>query len=136
MDQFDIRNVLVGMVAAISVSACAGNDRRADAGAPEQQAIRRAEASINEAQNAGAFEQAGADLNRAREKLAKAREAMEEGDEEIAERLAIEAELDAEVATATADNQEMQAALSELEAGIRTLQEEIRRNEQREQSRL
>jgi hypothetical protein len=30
----------------------------------------------------------------------------------------------------------MQAALSELEAGIRTLQEEIRRNEQREQSRL
>jgi predicted RNase H-like nuclease (RuvC/YqgF family) len=131
-----MRNVLAGALAAMAVSACAGNDRRADAGAPEQQAIRRAEASINEAQNAGAFEQAGADLNRAREKLAKAREAVEDGDEELAERLAIEAQLDAEVASATAGNQEMQAALSELQNGIRTLQEEIRRNEQRDPGRL
>jgi hypothetical protein len=130
-----MRNVLIGVLAAIAVAACAGSDRRVDEGSPEQQAIRRAEASINEAQNAGAFEQAGADLNRAREKLGKAREAAADGDEELAERLAIEAQLDAEVASSTASNQEMQAALSELQNGIRTLQEEIRRNEQRDPGR-
>ena len=131
MDQLGIRNVLVGLSAAIAVSACAGNDRRVDESATEQQAIKRAEATIKEAESGGAFEQGGADLNRAREKLAKAQEAAEDGDEEIAERLAIEAELDAEVAVATAGNQEMQAALSELQESIRTLQDELRRNEQR-----
>jgi hypothetical protein len=138
MDQLGmgIRNLLVGVAVVLAVSACAGNDRRADAGSPEQQAIRRAEASINEAQSAGAFEQAGADLNRAREKLAKAQEAVKDGDEEIAQRLAVEAELDAEVAAATANNQEAQAALSELQETIRTLQDELRRNEQREPGRL
>ena len=135
MDQLGIRNVLVGLSAAIAVSACAGNDRRVDESATEQQAIKRAEATIKEAESGGAFEQGGADLNRAREKLAKAQEAAEDGDEEIAERLAIEAELDAEVAVATAGNQEMQAALSELQESIRTLQDELRRNEQRDLGR-
>jgi chromosome segregation ATPase len=136
MGQSNMRSLLVGAAIALAVSACAGNDRRVDEGSPEQQAIKRAETSINEAQSAGAFEQAGADLNRAREKLAKAQEAVKDGDEEIAQRLAVEAELDAEVATATANSHEAQAALSELEATIRTLQDEIRRNEQREPGRL
>lgn len=131
MNQLGIRNVLVGLSAAIAVSACAGNGRRVDESATEQQAIKRAEATIKEAESGGAFEQGGADLNRAREKLAKAQEAAKDGDEEIAERLAIEAELDAEVAAATAGNQEMQAALSELQESIRTLQDELRRSEQR-----
>src|SRR5262245_53992737 len=136
MDHLCIRNVLVAFGAAIAVAACAGNDRRADASAPEQQAIKRAADSISEAESGGAYEQAGTDLNRAREKLAKAQEAAKDGDEEVAERLAVEAGLDAQVASATASNQEMQAALSELEESIRTLQDELRRNEQRDQGRL
>jgi chromosome segregation ATPase len=133
MSHLCIRNVLVGIFAAIAMSACAGNGRRADASSPEQQAIAHAADAIKEAESGGAYEQGGADLNRAREKLAKAQDAAEDGDEEIAERLAVEAALDAEVAAATARNQEMQAALSELQESIRTLQDEIRRNEQRNQ---
>jgi hypothetical protein len=48
----------------------------------------------------------------------------------------IEANLDAEVAAATARNQEMQAAVNELQESIRTLEDELRRNEQRSLGRL
>lgn len=134
MDYLGIRNVLVAVAATVAVSACAGGgDKRSDA---EQQAIARANDSIKEAESAGAYEQASADLNRAREKVKAAEEAARKGDDQIAERLAVEASLDAQVASATASNQEMQSALTKLQDSIKALQDEIRRNEQRDQGRL
>ena len=59
MDQVSMRNVLVGIAAALAVSACAGGNRR-EAAAAQQEAIERAEATIREAQAGGAFEQGGA----------------------------------------------------------------------------
>jgi hypothetical protein len=135
MDSKYTRNVLVGFAAMVVASGCAGNSQRADAGAYQEE-FARAEASIDEAEKVGAYEHGSADLNRAREKLNAARKASEQGDEDVAQRLAIEADLDADVAAATARNQEMQGAVTELQQSIRTLQDELRRNEQRSLSRL
>jgi predicted metal-dependent hydrolase len=128
-----MRYVLAGC-AAIAVAGCAGNSR-ADAGTYRDD-LARAEASIVEAQQLGAAERGSVDLSRAREKLDAARRASEEGDKNGAQRLAIEADLDADVAAATARNQEMQFAATELRESIRTLQDELRRNEQRRLGRL
>jgi hypothetical protein len=137
MDMNPVRNVLVGVAALVIVSGCAGDSasRRADERGYEND-IDRAAASIDEAEKAGAFEQAGADLSRARGKLDAARKASEDGDEDAARRLAVEADLDAQLASATARNQEMQAAVTEVQESIRTLQDELRRNEQRSLGRL
>jgi glycerol-3-phosphate dehydrogenase len=137
MDAKLTRNVLVGFAALIVASGCAGNSssRRAET-AEYQDLFERAEASIAEAERAGAYEHGSADLNRARDKLNTARKAAEDGDEVAAEWLAVEADLDADVALATARNQEMQAAVSELQDSIQTLQQEVRRNEERNPDRL
>jgi predicted metal-dependent hydrolase len=135
MDSRWTSNVLVGFAAMVIASGCAGNSQRADAGAYRED-LARAEASIAEAEKVGAYEHGSADLNRAREKLNAARKASEDGDEDVAQRLAIEADLDADVAAATARNQQMQVAVTELEESIRTLQDELRRNEQRSLGRL
>jgi hypothetical protein len=134
MDSTCTRNVLVGVAVMVLASGCAGNSQRADA-ETYQQDVARAAASIDEAEKAGAYEHGGADLNRAREKLTAARKASDSGDEDVAQRLAIEADLDADVASATASNQKMQGAVTELQASIRTLQDELRRNEQRNLAR-
>jgi hypothetical protein len=137
MDMNPVRNVLVGVAALIIVSGCAGDSasRRADERGYEND-IDRAAASIDEAEKAGAFEQAGADLSRARAKLDAARKASQDGDEDVAQRLAVEADLDAQLASATARNQEMQAAVTEVQESIRALQDELHRNEQRSLGRL
>jgi predicted metal-dependent hydrolase len=135
MDSKCTRNVLVGFAAMVVVSGCAGNSRREDTSA-YQESFARAEASIDEAEKVGAYEHGSADLNRAREKLNAARKASEKGDEDVAQRLAIEADLDADVAAATARNQEMQGAVTELQESVRTLQDELRRDEQRNLNRL
>jgi hypothetical protein len=65
----------------------------------------------------------------ARTKLDAAEDAAEEGEGARAARLAKEAELDATLASAIAQNQEMQAAVTEIERSIETLEEEIARNQ-------
>jgi type VI protein secretion system component VasK len=129
------RNVIVGLAATFVAAGCAGGSKRADATA-QKEVIERAAASIDEAEKAGAYEHGSADLNRAREKLSAARKASEDGEDEVAQRLAVEADLDADVAAATARNQEMQAAVTELQQSIRALQDELQRNEQRGVGRL
>jgi hypothetical protein len=129
-----MRNVLVGFAATVAASGCAGNSHRGDQAYQEE--VARAEASIDEAQKLGAVERASTDLNRARAKLNAARKASEEGDKDVARRLAVEADLDADLAAATARNQEMRVAVTEVQESIRTLQDELRRNEQRSLGRL
>lgn len=134
------RTALLGLAALTITAGCAGgsSSRRAQAEveAAYQDELDRAEASILAAERAGAFEHGGADLNLAREKLNAARRAAEDGEGIAAERLAVEADLDANVALATARNQEAQAAADELGESIRTLEDELRRTEARSPSGL
>jgi hypothetical protein len=130
------RTALLGLasLAVVTIAAgCAGESRRAETEveAAYQDELDRAEASILAAERAGAYEHGSADLNLAREKLNAARQAAEEGEVVTAERLAVEADLDAHVAMATAQNQESQAAVEELQESIRTLEEELRRSDAR-----
>jgi chromosome segregation ATPase len=105
---------------------CAGSDEREAAFDDE---FARASASITEAESAGAYEHGSAELEMARSKLNAAEEAAEEGEQALAARLAKEAELDATLASAIAQNQEMQDAVTEIERSIETLEQEISRNQ-------
>ena len=75
-------------------------------------------------------------MNLARQKLAAADKARQEGDDELAQRLAVEADLDATLAAAKARSHEMQSAVVELRESIRTLKQELLRSEQQTIGRL
>ncbi|HEX6998150.1 MAG TPA: DUF4398 domain-containing protein [Gammaproteobacteria bacterium] len=109
------------MLAAAMAAGCAGNDQLPSPG------FTQAQASIDQAEQANAQRYASQELNMAREKLDQAREAQEDGDDELAGRLAMRAQLDAELAAATASNQEMQMAAAELRETIETLRSEVSR---------
>jgi seryl-tRNA synthetase len=99
--------------------------------------IARASQRISEAERAsGAYQYAGDSLNLARDKLRAAQRAADEKDEEKAQWLAEEAALDADLAVATASNQEQQTALNEVQESIQTLREELQRNAQPSSSDL
>ena len=134
MDIGTTRNVMLGLAAAASLAAGCANESAARRGgdpATYQEDLDRAAASIAAAEREGAAEHASADLNRAREKLNSARRLADEGELAAAQRLAVEADLDADVALATERNATAQAAVNELNESIRTLQEELQRNEAR-----
>ncbi|HEY8518618.1 MAG TPA: DUF4398 domain-containing protein [Gammaproteobacteria bacterium] len=109
------------VLATAMVTGCAGNRELPSPG------FTQAQASIDQAEQANAQRYASQELNMAREKLDQAREAQEDGDEELAARLAMRAQLDAELAAATASNEEMQMAAAELRQTIETLRGEISR---------
>lgn len=112
--------------AALVLGGCAANDERVAGGVDD--GLARAAALIAEADDAGAYERGSAALNRAREKLDAAEAAAEDGEPELAARLAKEAELDATLASAIADNEQMQVAATELERSIEALEQETARS--------
>ena len=131
------RTVMLGLAALSVMAGCANESASRRVKTTEyQQAIDRAAASIQQAGQGTSAEAGTADLNRARDKLNEARKFGEAGNATMAERLALEAELDAEVALATGRNQEAQAAVGELQQSIQTLEDELRRNEARTTERL
>jgi Domain of unknown function (DUF4398) len=109
----------------LTAAGCASNSPEA---VSYEAGLERAAASIRAAEQAGAYEHGSAELNLAREKLNEARAAAEAGAYERAMRLAVEADLDADLAVAIAGNQEIQIAVRELEDSNATLQDEVRRN--------
>jgi len=109
-----------------SLASCAGNET-------QQQSANNfatAAASIEQAERAGAQRYSSRELNVARQKLDQARDAQEDGDTQLAQRLAAQAEVDAQLAAAIAGNEEMQTAVQDLRAGLQTLREEIQRGQQ------
>jgi hypothetical protein len=114
---------LAGAAAFLMLAACAGTETIA-----YQQSLARAEASIEEAERQGAAQYGNVPLDWARDKVAEAVQAADDGDEMRAERLAREAELDAELASAITENRETQAALDEVNATIATLRDELLTN--------
>jgi len=120
--------VLFGLLlVSAALLGCANNGRVPPAA--YEQNLARARASIAEAERAGAAQFGSAELALAREKLRAAERAAEDGSAELAERLAVEADLDADLAVALTRNQQTQAAAAEVRAGLRTLDDELRRPE-------
>ncbi len=116
-----------------ATAGCASNDNRR---LPSDDQFVRATASVAAADNTGAYEHGSLEMNLARQKLAAAAKAREEGDDELAQRLAVEADLDATLAAAKARSHEMQSAVAELRESIRTLKQELLRSQQQTLGRL
>jgi hypothetical protein len=91
----------------------------------EQMAVSRS--ALSDAQGAGAYEFAPVEMRTANEKLTRATAAMNDKDYARARQLAEQAEADARLAAATANSAKAQRALDEVQASIRTLQNEITR---------
>jgi hypothetical protein len=133
MNRHQQRVVLLFSLLLISAAllGCAGNrptESSASAVAYEQD-FERARASIAEAENAGAEEHGRAQLTLARDKLRAAEDAVEDGETERARTLAVEANLDADLATAITRNKQTQALVTEVRSGLRTLEDELRRSD-------
>lgn len=118
--------VTVLLVAAIGLSAlvgCASTGERPDA------QLATAQANIEQAQQAGANQHAAQPLSSAREKLSAAQAAVSRDEMVVAERLAEEAALDAELAGAMARNRKAELAVEELNETIEVLRDEIARGQ-------
>ena len=107
----------------LAVTGCAGNQA-------VPASMTQAEENIGEAERLQAQRYATRELNMARETLDQARQAQEEGDEELAARLAERAAIDADYAAAVAQNEELQEAVQELRDTLATLESEIQRDSQ------
>ena len=113
---------LIGVVAAVALGlgACATPPMPTDQLALAEQAVRDAE-------RAGAVELAPTEMRDAREKLSAAQRAAGEREAVPARRLAEQAQVDAQLAEATARAEKSARAVSELENSLQTLQRETQR---------
>lgn len=103
--------------AVLTVAGCAS-------GQPPRAELGGARASIATAERAGAAERAPVELNNARTKLQAAEDASRQENYRKAERLAEEANIDAQLATTKAQAASSEAALQEVNKGITTLRSE------------
>ncbi len=96
------------------------------AGAPERPTadMTRASTLIEQAEKQNSREFAAAELEQARAKLGAAQRAADDGREAEANRLAMQAALDAEYAAAKAASNEAVKAAEELDRSIQTLRQE------------
>lgn len=99
---------------------------------PPMQELAQTEAVINQADQVGAEEYAPLEIREARKKLQQARELESEEKYEEARRMALRAEVDAELAEAKALSEKAQNAVQQLRESIRLLKEEIERKQQRQ----
>jgi hypothetical protein len=115
--------VAVTAIGLFGITGCASTGERPDA------ALATAQANIQQAQQAGANEHAAQPLSSAREKLAAAEAAVARDEMLVAEHLAAEAALDAELAGAMTRNRKTQLAVEELNDTIEVLREELARGQ-------
>jgi hypothetical protein len=88
----------------------------------------RATTLIEQAEKAGAQRHAAAELQQARDKLAQAEKAANDGKGDVALRLAMEATVDAELANARTASGEAQSAAEELHRSTESLRREAERS--------
>jgi hypothetical protein len=119
------------LLISVAMLGCANNQERAETAAYQQDLV-RARASIAEAEQAGAARFGSAELALARDKLRAAERAAEDGDSEVARRLAVEADLDADLAAAVTRSEQTRALAAEVRSGLTTLEDELRRAERTE----
>lgn len=91
--------------------------------------VARAETVVTQAQQTLGNSEAGAlEMQSARTRLAQAKQAVADGDEEPALQLAREATLDAELATAKSQSAAARRAADEMQASLDTLRQEAQRS--------
>ncbi|MCU0759942.1 MAG: DUF4398 domain-containing protein [Steroidobacteraceae bacterium] len=120
-----ITRPLAGLCAAVALAlgACASQPLPTDQLALAEQAIRDAE-------RAGAVELAPVEMRNAREKLGAAQRAAGEREVDTTTRLAEQAQVDAQLAEATARAAKSTRAVEQLEDSLRALQRETQRSGQ------
>ena len=104
------------------LAACASTPK------PPDQALQAAEMAITTAEQARVADYASPELGEARQKLAAARNAAQEKKMVLAERLAEQARLDAELAVAKAGVGKAGAVNTEMEKSTDTIKQEMQRN--------
>lgn len=109
-------------LAALLLAGCAGSIER-----PVNQ-FAKAQAAIEQAEDAETQQHAPDRLATAREKLVRARTLSERGKHEEAQRLAEQAEADARVALAYAKAETSEATAAELAESLQTLERELARS--------
>jgi hypothetical protein len=87
-----------------------------------------AQASVQRAEQAGAVEYAPVEMQAARDKLARAQKAIADHDAQPATQLAEQANVDAQLAEATAQQHRSHKAAQELDASLQTLRQEAGKN--------
>lgn len=116
--------ILLGSLMLIVVASCATTR-------PPTDELARTQAAINQAEQVGARDYAPLEIREAKKKLEEARELLGQKEYERAARRAHEAEVDAELAEAKTLSGKAQKAVRELRESIRTLKQEILRNQQK-----
>jgi hypothetical protein len=117
---FRSRGKIVPLVA-LGIAACASNPA-----ANEKLAV--AKASLQRAEQAGAPQAAPVELASARDKLARAEKANADHDLTLATSLADQANIDAQVAEASAQQQRSHKAALDFDASLQALRQEAQRN--------
>jgi hypothetical protein len=115
--------IVIAAIGLAAIAGCASTGERPDA------QLATAQANIEQAQQAGANQHAAQPLSSAREKLSAAQAAVSRDEMIVAERLAEEAALDAELASAMARNRKAELAVEELNETIEVLRDEIARGQ-------
>ena len=111
--------VLMGLLV---VAGCAA------APVPPSNALRAAEQAIGNAERERVADYASAELAEAREMLVAARDAVDREDMVMAQRLAEQSRVDAELASAIAGAAKAQAINTEMQTSTRILEHEMQRN--------
>ena len=109
-------------IALILLAGCAVSDATKDAVASSETVVTQAQQTIGNSES-GAME-----LQRARDHLAQAKKAVDEGEDQPAARHAQQATLDARLATAKAQSAVARKAADDLQASIQTLRQESQRS--------
>jgi len=104
------------------LTACASTPK------PPSQELQAAEMAITTAEQARVADYASPELGEARQKLTSARDAVQAKDMVLAQRLAEQSRLDAELATAKAGVAKAKVVNDEMEKGTDTIKQEMQRN--------
>ena len=115
-----LRNMGVSVAAAIFIAGCAGN--------PPTEQIAVSKLAVTAATSAGGNEFAPLPMRSAMEKMDAAEYAMGQEDYPLAKQLAEQAQVDAQLAAATARAVKAQKAAGALQEGNRVLHQEINRS--------
>jgi hypothetical protein len=116
------RALIAVCLAGLAAQGCATSPPRS------QDAVARAEASIGQATGVDSGHTEAATLQVARQKLDDARQAQSKGDQKRAERLARQADLEAQLAAARAQATASEKAANETRTGVDALRRESERN--------
>jgi Domain of unknown function (DUF4398) len=122
-----ISRIGLGLLSAAALAVISGCG---DVSQLTKERVARSETSVQQAQQTVGNSEAGAlELQRAKDELDRARQALNDKKGKIAERHAQQAQLDAELAIAKSQTSSQRRAADELLASIKTLREEASRGQ-------